>query len=392
MQHETIVIGAGPAGLATSRELRSRGVDHVVLERGESVGHTWANLYDSLVLHTGKHLSALPGRAFPSGTALFPSRIDFLEYLHDYASSFQLPIRTAVDVRDVQRVGDSWQVRTADGAPLTAHSIVVATGIVSNPHTPRVRGAEQFAGRMMHSVEYRRPHPFVGRRVLVIGAGNSAGEIASELAASGAAVTLAVRSGARVVPRQLLGVPIQYLAVASSRLPRGAQRAVSSAMSRVSQLARGPAVLPGPRGDRCSDIPLIGFHLVDAIRAGHIRVQRGVAEFTPDGARFDDGGEQAFDDVIMATGYRAALGMLGTLVRTDDCGFAGRHHRVVSVDQPNLYFVGHNYDTRGGLRNIAEDARLAARTISNDARLAARTISKDARTISNDARRSDDRR
>ena len=96
--HETIVVGAGPAGLATSRELTRAGVDHCVLERGDQLGHTWANLYDSLVLHTGRHLSALPGLAFPSGTPLFPARRDFLDYLHRYASTFSLPIETSSDV------------------------------------------------------------------------------------------------------------------------------------------------------------------------------------------------------------------------------------------------------------------------------------------------------
>ena len=111
-------------------------------------------------------------------------------------------------------------------------------------------------------------------------------------------------------------------------------------------------------------MPLIGFHLVDAIRAGTIRLKRGVTEFTPAGVRFDDATDEPFDDVILATGYRAAIGMLGDLIRIDDCGFAVRTGRVASADQPNLYFVGHNYDTRGALRNIAHDARLVGKLIA----------------------------
>jgi hypothetical protein len=128
---------------------------------------------------------------------------------------------------------------------------------------------------------------------------------------------------------------------------------------------RGPAVLPPPSArERCSDVPLIGFHLVDAIRAGRIKVMRSVAELTPSGARFDDGSDAPFDDVILATGYRAAVGLLGRQVEMDTCGFAARRQRVVSVDQPDLYFVGHNYDTRGALRNIGQDARLVGRMIA----------------------------
>jgi hypothetical protein len=79
--------------------------------------------------------------------------------------------------------------------------------------------------------------------------------------------------------------------------------------------------------------------------------------------RFDDCTEDPFDDVILATGYRAAVGVLGPLIRTDRCGFALRRGRVASADQPNLYFIGQNYDIRGALRNIAQDARLVGKLI-----------------------------
>ena len=363
MHHHAVVIGAGPAGLATSRELVRRGIAHVVLERGNTLGHTWANLYDSLVLHTGKHLSSLPGLAFSRTTRLFPSRRDFLHYLEEYARQFELPVRTGEEVESVARVDGQWHVRTKAGAELTSTAVVMATGIVSNPYTASIPGRAQFGGRVFHSVEYHRPDAHVGRRVLVVGAGNSAGEIAAELAAAGARVTIAVRSGARVVPRDVFGVPIQYLAVGISRLPRRVQRSIAGAISRISGIARGPAVLPPPAKDKCSDVPLIGFHLVDAIRAGAIRLKGGVTEFTPAGVQFDDHPGEPFDDVILATGYRAAVSALGPLIRTDRCGFAMRRGRVESADQPNLYFVGHNYDTRGALRNIAQDARLVGKLI-----------------------------
>ena len=235
----------------------------------------------------------------------------------------------------------------------------MATGIVSNPYLPDIPHADRFGGRVMHSVEYRRPAGFEGAARLVVGAGNSAGEISVELARAGAQVTVAVRSGARVVPRKLLGVPIQYFAAPLSRLPLAVQRRIADVIAGLSALARGPAVLPRPVDTDCPDVPLIGFHLVDALRSGAIQLRGGVAELTATGARFVDGREEPFDRVILATGYRAAVGILGGLVRLDDCGFASRRDRVVSADQPDLYFVGHNYDVRGGLRNIALDARRA---------------------------------
>jgi len=360
---DVVVIGGGPAGLATSRELARAGMSHVVLERGAGVGHTWQNLYDGLVLHTGKHLSSLPGMPFPASTPLFPTRLDFLDYLRAYADRFRLPVRTGADVSSLTPADGVWQATTRTGDAIRARAAVIATGIVANPQLPAIPQADRFRGRIMHSVEYQRPAGFAGQRVLVVGAGNSAGEISVELARGGARVAIAVRSGARVVPLRLAGIPIQYVAACLNWLPRQTQRRLADAIARMSQLVRGPAVLPQPTDTDCPDVPLIGFHLVDAIRSGSIRFKPGVAEFTSEGVRFTDGSEGPFDTVILATGYRAALAPLGPLIRIDDCGFASRRNRVVSADQPNLYFVGHNYDVRGGLRNIALDARGVATII-----------------------------
>jgi cation diffusion facilitator CzcD-associated flavoprotein CzcO len=358
-----LVVGAGPAGLATSRELTVRGIPHAVLERGPTIAHTWENLYDGLVLHTGKLFSALPGMPFPKSTPLFPTRRDFLDYLARYADRFHAPVRTGCDVTDVCRDVDRWRLRLRDGRELAARSLVVATGIVSNPQRPRFPNQHAFAGPVMHSAEYRRPDPYAGERILVVGAGNSAGEISVELANAGAQVAVAVRSGARVVPRELFGVPIQYFGVAIGALPKRLQRAINNLTSELSSRVRPPVLPPGSVGP-CSGVPLIGFHFVDAVRAGVIRVKPGVAEFTARGVRFTDASHEDFDRVILATGYRAALDFLAGTVRIDACGFARRRDRVVSADAPDLYFVGHNYDTRGGLRNIYHDARHAARSIA----------------------------
>ena len=363
-RYPVVVVGGGPAGLATSAELRKRRIEHVVLERGEAAGHTWMNLYDSLTLHTGKHLSTLPGMSFNRSVPVFPSRGDFVAYLHRYAEVFELPIETGKAVTAVERDNGGWLVRTSAG-DLGAGAVVMATGIVAAPRMPDVAGLERFGGRVIHSVDYRRPAGFQGRRVLVVGVGNSGGEIGSELANAGARVTMAVRSGANVVPRELAGVPIQYLVFAMRGLPKGARRTIAGWVGKLTELRRGKPVLPKPSHGPLDAIPLIGFHLVDAIRAGRIDVRPGIAELTEAGVRFTDGTEDAFDDIIFATGFTPALSPLGGLVRTDAKGFALRTDRVTSADQRNLYFVGHTYDAAGGLYNIRRDSGLAADRIAH---------------------------
>ena len=377
-----VVIGAGPAGLATSRELAKRRVEHVVLERGSAIGHSWINAYDSLTLHTGKHMSGLPGMGLPRSAPLFVPRAEFVRYLSDYATRFALPVRAGWDVRSVERLtnGDvRWRVhaKTPGGdATLECRDLVVATGIMANPRIARIAGAETFergGGRIMHSVDYRRPNAdLIGQRILVVGVGNSGGEIASELARSRngngepTRVTIAVRSGANVVPREILGIPVQYLARYIRKLPRVLREAVVRAVGRIVEKRRGPPVRPRPAYGPLDAIPLIGFNLVDAIRDGLVAVRGGVDRLTDKGAMFADGkqpSELPFDVVILATGFTPALSPLGQLIRIDAKGFALRHDRVTSADHDGLYFVGHNYDATGGLFNIARDAQLVARSV-----------------------------
>jgi hypothetical protein len=175
-------------------------------------------------------------------------------------------------------------------------------------------------------------------------------------------VTIAVRSGATVVPLTIAGIPIQYFGFGLALLPLGARRALVTVVGRLAALGR-PAALPRAPIARCTGVPVIGRHLPEALRAGAIRLKREVVEFVPDGVRFADGETASFDTVILATGYRAGIGFLGDAVRRDSCGLPLRTDDVTSADQPNLYFVGHNPDVRGGLYRIGRDAKLAAERV-----------------------------
>jgi putative flavoprotein involved in K+ transport len=353
-----VIIGAGPAGFAASVVLRRPPPHYRLLERGRRAGQSWADAYDSLRLHTGRHLSHLPGLRIGRGAPLFPTRDDFLDYLDRYVTHFALDIETGADVRTIERAGSGWRLRLASGNEVAADTLIVATGIMSNPVIPDFAGRERFAGEVLHSVAYRRAAPFEGRRVLVIGAGNSGAEIASELGRAGVDVSIAVRSGANVVPLTLFGLPIQYAAVVVRTLPRPAQHAIAATVRRISEAKRGPSPLPRPAHGPLDAIPLIGFHLVDAIRAGQVRLRGAVVGFTERGVTFGDGVSEPFDAVILATGFRAALQPFGGLVTTDARGFARRTDRIASAEWPDLYFIGHNYDATGGLANIARDAQL----------------------------------
>lgn len=359
-QLAVIVVGAGPAGLAVSRELATRRIVHVVLERGE-IGASWRRFYDGLVLHTGRHLSSLPGMPIRHSAPLFVPRARFVRYLDDYAAAMRLPVRTGAEITGVRREADGWRLESSDG-PWRCRVLVVATGIASSPVIPALPGLAEFGGRVQHSIEYRRPEPFAGRRVLVVGAGNSGGEIAAELARVAAPVSIAIRSGVVVVPREIAGIPSQYLGMLIRRLPRALAAPIVAMATRLR--ARGlPPSLPRSTASPLDELPLIGMHLPNAIAARTVHVRPGVVGFTAEAVRFADGTEARFDEVIMATGFRAALEPFEGLVQRDNRGFARRIDRVTSADQPDLFFVGHEYDASGGLANIRRDAPDAARRV-----------------------------
>ena len=274
-----MVVGGGPAGLAVSQQLGARGLSSVVLERGERAGWTWRHLYDSLRLHTGKHLSSLPGMPFPRRTPLFPSRLEFVAYLESYAARFRLPVRTGVEARGLRQEEGEWLVETSNGE-YRAKVVVVATGIASEPKLPEFDGMSSYGGQMSHSSEYRAPDRSPARSILIVGIGNSGAEIASELAEAGRDVTLSVRSGANIIPRSIAGIPTQYFGWLLSALPSALQRRVTRELSRLGDLVRpGSARLPRKRApDSCQDVPVIGRRILDLIGAGRVKKRPGIAE------------------------------------------------------------------------------------------------------------------
>ena len=360
-----LIVGAGPAGLATAHELSRRRIPYRLFERGPTLGNSWVNAYDSLQLHTGRHMSVLPGCEYPTGTPLFPTRDQFVNYLREYADRASIRVETGRNVRALRRIGDVW-VADVDGAEVQGTAVVMAAGIMSNPLSPAIPGCEDFQGEVIHSVDYRRPDTYRNKRVLVVGVGNSGGEIASELGASGADVTILVRQGANVVPRTIAGIPIQYLAVYIRRLPPGGRKAIALLLRKLSELRVSSTILPRPTWTPLERIPVIGFHLVEAIRARKVTVKLGAIDrFDQSGVIFGDGTRADFDAVILATGFAPALDPLGDLVRRDERGFASRTDDVTSADQPGLWFVGMRYDTTGAIANINQDAQLVGRRLAS---------------------------
>jgi cation diffusion facilitator CzcD-associated flavoprotein CzcO len=361
------VIGAGPSGLASAAMLGRAGERVVVFERGE-VGAVWEARYDRLHLHTVRWLSGLPGYRVPRAFGKWPSRERVAEYLRRYAAHHELDVRTGVEVVRLERDAGGWVVNTSDG-PVEAKRVVIATGQSNTPSVPDWPGT--FAGEIIHSADYRNPTAYRGRRVVVVGSGNSGAEIAVDLADGGASdVLLSVRTPPSIVRRDTLGVPSQLLGIASMHLPAAAVDRIAAAMRRLTipDLEPYGLVAPGrPYTEflRRRVIPIVDVGFADAVRMGRVRVVAALERFEDGAAVLADGSRIRADAVIAATGFRTGLEpLVGHLGVLDERGQPLVRDLVEPSGAPGLHFVGYEITLGGTFRLVGIEAKQLARAVS----------------------------
>jgi len=357
------VVGAGSAGLASAAMLQKAGRRVVVLERAE-VGAAWTTRYDGLHLHTVRWLSCLPRYRMPRSFGKWPSRDRVIEYLQRYAERHAVDVHAGVEVKRLDPGEKVWILTTSDG-PLETERVVVATGHSNVPFLPEWDGAN--AVEVTHSSDYRNATPYAGRRVLVVGAGNSGAEIATELADGGAAeVLLSVRTPPSIVRRDTLGFPSQVLGIATSHLPVQVVDRISATMRRLSIPDLAPYGLPAPTRPysdflRRRVIPILDVGIVDAVRTGRVRVVPALERFENGSAVLADDTRLEVDAVIAATGFRPGLEpLVGHLGVLDEHGQPLVHGAQEHPDAPGLHFVGYDITLGGAFRKVGIQAKQLA--------------------------------
>jgi len=313
------VIGAGPSGLTAVKNLLQAGIAAECLEREEGIGGNWvfgspaSSIFASTRLISSKTLTAYTDYPMPRDWPAYPDHARCLAYLRGYARHFGLEshIRTRAAVERVEpAAGGGWMVRLADGPPRHYAGVVIANGHNREPRWPEIPGT--FTGTLLHACHYKSPTvpvPVAGRRVLVIGGGNSAADIAVDVATRAAATVLSLRRGYYVVPRTILGRPADLRGerLLRMRLPLWLRRLVSlRAIDREIGLPWRHG-LPRPDHRLWETHPVVNGDLCRRIDSGHIRPAGDVVRFDGDTVVFTDGRREAFDVVICATGYRVTL-------------------------------------------------------------------------------------
>ncbi|PLC11307.1 pyridine nucleotide-disulfide oxidoreductase [Kocuria flava] len=365
-----LVLGAGPAGLATAAELLARAVPVTVLERGDRPGAAWTGRYDALRFNTSRRRSALPGAPFPREYGQFPTRDQYVAYLQRYAADHGVPVETGVEVTRIRPDDDGgWRVSTSAGDRRARH-VVVATGALNRPKLPSWAVGSTFRGEVLHSSAYRSPAPFAGRTVVVAGAGTSGMEIAHQLVAGGAArVLLAVRTPPNILLRELHGVPGDLPVPLLLHLPDPLVDRLLFALQRRTVGDLSAYGLPRPTEGAMAAIRARGVTpaivdrvVLDEIRAGAIECVPAVVGLDGADVVLAGGRREPADAVIAATGYRTGLEeLVGGLGVLDEHGMPrdGAGRELV----PGLRFVG--YVHRPGLTGyVGKIARRVAREIT----------------------------
>jgi cation diffusion facilitator CzcD-associated flavoprotein CzcO len=363
IETETVIIGAGPAGLAVAGRLRQAGLDFVVIERSERVGDSWHRHYERLHLHTVKELSHLPGLEFPDHYPRYVPREELADYYADYAQKFSIEPRFGEEAVSIERSDGRWLTRTQAGSKIMSESVAVATGLNQAPFDPGYPGAGSYTGRLVHSREYRDANPFLGDKVLVVGMGNTGAEIALDLSEAGVDTTISVRGPVNIVPRDVLGRPTQLTARMLSRLPTDVGDRIGTMLRRmtVGDLTEygiaTPDLAPLAQLRERGKTPVIDVGTVDAIKKGRIAVRPGIDHFDDSTVVFSDKRGDRYDSVILATGYRPMLEDL--LTDAGDLLDGKGLPRGVSGggQHEGLFFIGFDNHRPGGvLGTVVEES------------------------------------
>ena len=333
-----IVFGGGQSGLAAGRAMRDLGMPALILEASDRAAGSWSRYYDSLRLFSPTEFSSMPGLPFPGGPGRYPHRDEVAGYLVAYAAALGVEIQTNTCVETIQQDGSQFVVWTADGRSLRASGIVAATGSFVNPYRPPLAGERSFTAKLIHIAEYRNPTPYVGRRVVVVGAGDSAVQVASDLA-SVATVTLATRKPVRFIPQRVRGEDVHYWLreTGFDALP---------AAEWLRKITGGTVVTDSG-----------GYE--EELAQGRFDRRPMFDSLDRDRVVWSDGHSEPVDAIILATGYRPSLDYLRELGALDGHG-APIHVGGISATHLGLVYLGLEFQrsfASNTLRGVSEDAR-----------------------------------
>jgi dimethylaniline monooxygenase (N-oxide forming) len=349
---DVCIIGAGSSGVCAGKALKQRGIAFDIFEKGSQLGGMWryendngqSSAYRSLHIDTSR--KSLGYRDFPIPAHLpdYLSHEQMCGYLESYADHFGVRerVRFRSEVQRVEpRADGRWQVTLADATTRDYRAVVVANGHLWSPRWPTFAG--RFDGRQMHSHHYRTASPFEGQRVLVVGIGNSAVDIAVDLCRSARRVCLSTRRGAWLMPKYIMGIPTDRWSGFLNRHLHLPTRWTRTIVSRLAYLAIGDQRrfgIPRPAHPVWREHACVSQDLLSCVGHGWIAIKPDVRELQGDAVSFADGSREPFDTIVYATGYDTRFPFLDPNVFAVRDHEARLYRRIAVPNRPGLYFIG----------------------------------------------------
>ena len=348
------VIGAGASGLCAAKHLIEVGVDVTVFEIGTQVGGLWcynndsgrSSAYRTLHINTAKNVTNFRDYPFRDDVQPFPSHQDMHAYLKDYAEHFGVmqrirfnsQVTSVIPLFEPGKSAPKWEVTTVQGDKQVFDAVCVCSGHLSKPlHVAEFQ--EQFEGVYMHSHDYKEPEPLVGKRICVVGVGNSALDVASDVCVTAERCVLVARSGVWIAPKMVFGVPFTDLTdwFMKSWVPGWLRKKLITALiwcvhGRPTQLGLPPVTARVHATSSGS--------VVNDIAYRRIEVKHGIERIDGKTIRFADGSSAEFDVLIAATGYMIDLPFLSPEIVPTENNQIRLWHRIIPPAWPGLYFVG----------------------------------------------------
>jgi cation diffusion facilitator CzcD-associated flavoprotein CzcO len=365
-----VVVGAGPAGLAALRALTAAGIDAVAYEKGGRVGGVWTleerhtAAYKSLHLITSKARTEFEEHPMPAAMPDYPSRDAVGRWLEDYAERFGLydRIHTGSEVTGARRSKQGGWGIDAGGQTVHAAKLVVASGHNDVPNWPDPAYPGEFDGDQLHAHDYGHASEYAGRNVLVVGMGNSAMDIATDLSHHAARTILSVRHGSWVIPKRMLGKPADQVIKpwAAVHVPWRIRQPVAQTLLKMTVGPPERVGLPGPTGGLFQSHPTISDTIMSRIAHGAITPKGAIERLDGDGVVFADGTRDQIDAIVWCTGYRVQIPFLDEGLVGPDPQVLPLYKRILHLDHRDLFFIGLMQSTGSAFPILERQSRLLA--------------------------------